>query len=127
MSPLSTSPPDTLPADEDLLALANPGHGIPSQDPSSAAQVQLEPDDTEREAKSVLMGGGMVAGVATGAAIGVVVAGPVGVLVGATLGAVAGALGGATAGVTTSPDDPSHAEPAHADTMRIPNDNNGVA
>ncbi len=95
----STNPPSgTAPADEDLAEQARPGHGIPSQDPDPAAQIALEPQEAEREAQSVLMGGGAVAGMATGAAIGVAVAGPVGVVVGSALGAVAGALGGAAAG-----------------------------
>lgn len=105
MNPLITPPSDTVPADEDLAEQANPGHGIPSQDPNAAAQTALDPQEAEREANSVLMGGGVVAGAATGAAIGVAVAGPVGVLVGATLGAVAGAAGGAAAGATAKPAD----------------------
>lgn len=94
--------PSTTTADQDLAQQAQPGHGIPSQDPDAAAQAPLEPQEMERETKSALMGGGMVAGVATGATIGVLVAGPVGVVVGATLGAVAGALGGAAAGASTA-------------------------
>ena len=105
MNPLSTPPSDTVPVDEDLAEQANPGHGVPSQDPNAAAQVQLEPEESEREANSVLIGGGVVAGAATGAAIGVAVAGPVGILIGATLGAVAGAAGGAAAGATGKPED----------------------
>ena len=97
MNVLANPPPNTAPVDEDLAAQARPGHGIPSQDPNPAAQMPLQPEEAEREAKSVLMGGGVVAGAATGATIGVVVAGPVGVLVGGALGAVAGALGGAAA------------------------------
>ncbi|MDO8534148.1 MAG: hypothetical protein Q7S17_05325, partial [Xanthobacteraceae bacterium] len=93
MNPLTAPPSNTAPADEDLAEQANPGHGIPSQDPNAAAQTALEPLEAEREANSVLTGGGMVAGAATGATIGVMVAGPVGVVVGAALGAVAGALG----------------------------------
>jgi uncharacterized membrane protein len=58
----------------------------------------LQPAETEREAKSVFVAGGMMAGAAAGAAIGVVAGGPVGVVVGGTLGAVAGALGGEAAG-----------------------------
>jgi non-heme chloroperoxidase len=104
MSSLTTPPTHTAPVDEDMAQQANPGHGIPSQDPKSAAQTPLEPDEAEREGKSVLVGGGMVAGAAAGAAIGVAVAGPVGIVAGATLGAVAGALGGAAAGATASPD-----------------------
>jgi len=103
MNPLITPLPDavpsdsplanTVPVDEDLAEQATPGHGIPSQDPDPQAQVQLEPAEAEREVKSALIGGGVVAGAATGAAIGVAMAGPVGVLIGASLGAVAGAVG----------------------------------
>ena len=89
--------------DEDLAEQANPGHGIPSQDPDPAAQVALQPEEAEREARSVMAGGGIVGGAALGAGIGVAVAGPVGVLVGGTLGAVAGALGGAAAGTMLDP------------------------
>ncbi|MDD2846279.1 MAG: hypothetical protein PHT57_15135 [Rhodoferax sp.] len=110
MNPLTTPPSDTPVVDEDLAEQALPGHGIPSQDTDPAAQTLLEPRDAAREANSVLMGGGVVAGAATGAAIGVAVAGPVGVLVGATLGAVAGALGGAAAGATANPQDSSSAD-----------------
>ena len=100
----STIPPSNLePVDKDLAEQANPGHGIPSQDLSTAAQTPLQADEAEREANSVLTGGGLIAGAATGAAIGVAVAGPVGIVVGATLGAVAGALGGAAAGAMASP------------------------
>lgn len=95
----SINPQNTsIPADEDLAEQARPGHGVPSQDPDPAAQVGLTEHETERESKSVLMGGGVMAGAATGAAIGVALAGPVGVVVGGTLGGVAGALGGAAAG-----------------------------
>ena len=98
MHTATTLAADTAPADQDLAEQANPGHGVPSQDPAAAAQTALAPGEATREAHSVLMGGGMVAGAAAGAAIGVAVAGPVGVLVGATLGAVAGAVGGGAAG-----------------------------
>lgn len=104
MNPLITPPSVPPLVDEDLAEQAKPGHGIPSQDPDAAAQSPLEPLVAEREAKSALMGGGVVAGAATGAAIGVAVAGPAGVLVGASLGAVAGALGAAAAGTTAGPD-----------------------
>lgn len=107
------------PADPDLAEQAQPGHGIPSQDPSAGAQVALAPEEAEREAKSVMMGRGTVAGMATGAAIGVAVAGPVGVLVGATLGAAAGALGGAAAGATADLDPLGTADAVHADTVRL--------
>ena len=108
MTPISTliaSSHHTPPADKDLPEQALPGHGIPSQDPDLAAQIPLEAPEAEREARSALVGGGAVAGLATGAAIGVAVAGPVGVVVGATLGAVVGALGGEAAGAATKPDD----------------------
>ena len=101
----TTLPLHTSPADEDLAEQANPGHGIPSQDPDPAAQSQLKPKEADREAHSALVGGGAVVGMATGAAIGVAVAGPLGVVVGATLGSVAGAVGGAAAGGAASPED----------------------
>jgi non-heme chloroperoxidase len=98
MNTTVTAPPDTVTPDADMAEQANPGHGIPSQDPSAAAQTALAPHEAAREANSVLMAGGLAAGAATGAVIGVAVAGPVGILVGATLGAVAGAVGGGAAG-----------------------------
>lgn len=116
---LSTTPlSNALPADTDMTEQANPGHGIPSQDPDSAAQTPLEPHDVDREANSVLVGGGVMAGAATGAAIGVAVAGPVGILAGASLGAIVGALGGAAVGasansVETNSDDIASAEKVH--------------
>ena len=125
MNPAATAPSNAAPADEDLAEQARPGHGVPSQDPDPAAQARLEPDDAEREAKSVLMGGGVVAGMATGAAIGVAVAGPVGVVVGATLGAVAGALGGVAAGATANPEHSSSADTAPADSVRLHIDDSG--
>ena len=125
MNSLTTPPSNTSPADEDLAEQARPGHGIPSQDPDPAAQIALEPQEAEREAQSVLVGGGVVAGAAAGATIGVMVAGPVGVLVGATLGAVAGALGGAAAGAMASPEDSNSADTAPADTVRLHIDDSG--
>ena len=103
-------------ADQDLAEQAVPGHGVPSQDPDPAAQIQMEPGEAEREGKSVLMGGGVVAGMATGAAIGVAMAGPVGALVGASLGAAAGALGGAAAGAATSSGEPTDSDAMQAGT-----------
>lgn len=106
------------PVDPDLAEQARPGYGVPSQDPRPAAQQALSPDEAARESKSVLMGGGVMAGAATGAAVGVAVAGPVGVVVGGTLGGVAGALGGAAASATVGPhvaateQDPVPGEPA---------------
>jgi hypothetical protein len=100
-TPHSTTSPVTVPVDEDLQEQARPGHGVPSQDPDPAAQVPLQAGEAQREADSVLTGGGVVAGLATGAAIGAAVAGPLGVLVGASVGGVAGALGGAAVGHAT--------------------------
>ena len=76
MNPPTTPPGNATPVDEDLAEQARPGHGIPSQDPNPAAQFALEPEEAEREAKSVLVGGGVVAGAVAGAAIGVLLAGP---------------------------------------------------
>ena len=120
MNSITTPPTGVKPDDPDLAAQAVPGHGVPSQDPNLAAQVALSPEEAERESKSVLVGGGLVAGTAAGAAIGAAVAGPVGVLVGGTLGAVAGAITGGSAGKlvnsesTASADDaPKAAEDTH--------------
>ncbi len=112
MNTSTTVPLHAAPDDEDLAEQARQGHGIPSQDPNPAAQFPLEPEEVEREAKSVLTGGGVVGGAAIGASIGAVVGGPVGVVVGVTLGAVAGALGGAAAGTVMNPGDPASADPA---------------
>ena len=110
MNTSSTRPSNSASADGDLAEQARPGYGIPSQDPRPAAQVALHPEEAEREAKSVFVGGGMMAGAAAGATIGVVAGGPVGVVVGGTLGAVAGALGGEAAGTLVNPDDSSGVE-----------------
>jgi hypothetical protein len=110
MNPSAIPPPKTVPVDEDYVEQAHPGHGIPSQDPTPAAQWPLEAGEVEREGNSVLAGGGAIVGVAAGAAIGVVVAGPVGAVVGASVGAVAGALGGAAAGPLMAPEDPNPAD-----------------
>ena len=121
MNTSTTRPSNAASADADLAEQARPGHGIPSQDPTPAAQVPLRPDEVEREAKSVYVGGGTLAGMAAGAAVGAV-AGPVGVVVGGTLGAVAGALGGEAAGAVVNADDskasndPSR-RPAVAETL----------
>jgi len=103
----------THPVDPDLAQQAVPGHGVPSQDPDSAAQVALAPEEAERESKSALIGGGVVAGIATGVAVGVAVAGPVGVLVGGTIGAVAGAIGAGAAseGLDSNASDTRRADP----------------
>ena len=119
MNSTTTQPTGVKPVDPDLAEQAVPGHGVPSQDPNLAAQVALNPEEAERESKSVLVGGGLVAGTAAGAAIGAAVAGPVGVLVGGTLGAVAGAISGGAAGkvinserTTVADDAPKVAEDA---------------
>jgi hypothetical protein len=62
--PEPRSPEEKLPADSDLQVQAVPGHGIPSQDPDPAAQLPLLQEDSEREAQSVLVGGGLIAGAA---------------------------------------------------------------
>ena len=90
--------------DPDLADQAVPGHGVPSQDPDPAAQVALDPAEAERESKSALVGGGLVAGVAAGAAVGAAVAGPVGILVGGTVGAVAGVVGSSATGKLIKPE-----------------------
>ncbi len=120
MTSSTTQLTNVKPVDADITKQAVPGHGVPSQDPDPAAQVALSAVEAERESKSVLVGGGLVAGTAAGAAVGAVIAGPVGVLVGGTLGAVAGAISGGAAGKvinsesTTSADDaPKAAEDAH--------------
>lgn len=101
----STNLPTVLePIDPDLAKQAVPGHGVPSQDPDPAAQVALSPEEAERESKSALTGGGLVAGLATGAVIGAAVAGPVGVLVGGTVGGVAGVIGSNAIGKQKSRD-----------------------
>ena len=110
MNSSTTQPSGVKPVDPDLTEQAVPGHGVPSHDPNPAAQLALNPEEAERESKSVLIGGGLVAGAATGAALGAAVAGPVGVFVGGALGAVGGAIGGAAGGLvnpesTTSADD----------------------
>jgi hypothetical protein len=104
MNPVTPSTPDTSLPDKDLADQALPGHGIPSQDPSAAAQHPLDPDEAAREAGSVLAAGGVMVGAAAGAGIGVAVAGPVGVVVGGAIGGVAGALGGAAAGRDRTPE-----------------------
>lgn len=118
MNSSATLPSHSAPRDEDLAEQAVPGHGIPSQDPNPAAQIPLESDEAEREAKSVLTGGGVVGGAAVGATIGLVVGGPVGVVVGGTLGAAAGALGAAAAGTVMNAGD-SGADPVLGDSATL--------
>jgi len=114
-------------ADPDLAEQAHPGYGVPSQDPRPAAQSPLRPEEAEREAKSVLVGGGLMAGAATGAAIGTMVAGPVGVVVGGALGAMAGALGGAATGAMANPGDESGADTVSANSVRLHIEDSGGA
>ena len=120
MNQPSITPPNTSPVDGDLVEQAHPGRGVPSQDPASVAQFPLEPEEAEREANSVFVGGGTVAGIATGAAVGVVVAGPVGAVVGGTAGAVVGALGAAAAGTMLNPDPAGSNDKAPTDPARLP-------
>lgn len=115
MNSSTTQPTGAKPVDPDLVEQAAPGHGVPSQDPDSAAQVALDPEEAERESKSALVGGGMVAGTTAGAAVGAAVAGPVGVLVGGMIGAVAGAIGGGAAGQLPSPESTAGADDAPKD------------
>ena len=124
MDPSTTQPSSERPIDPDLAEQAVPGHGVPSQDPSPEAQVDLTPEEAERESKSTYMGGGIMAGSAAGAAIGVAVAGPVGVLVGSTIGAVAGALGGAAAGELGDANNSSAAGTTPSDTAGKRQDGN---
>lgn len=119
MNPSVTTASKTKPADGDIAEQAHPGQGVPSQDPDAAAQFALNPEEAEREAKSLLIGGGVVAGAATGAAIGAVVAGPVGIVVGGTLGTVVGALGVAAAGTMVNPADSGSADSATAGTLGL--------
>ena len=114
MNPYATSPWNPAPADEDLVEQARPGYGIPSQDPRPAAQFPLKPEEAQREANSVLVGGGAIVGAAAGAIIGVAMAGPVGVVVGVALGGVAGALGGAAAGTMVKPEAPALRAPTRS-------------
>ena len=81
MNTLTTQLTDAKPVDPDIAEQAIPGHGIPSQDPDAAAQVGLSPAEAERESKSALIGGGLVAGLATGAAVGAAVAPSAGLVV----------------------------------------------
>lgn len=108
MNPVSHPIPNEIPVDGDLAEQAVPGHGVPSQDPSPAAQTALTPSESERESNSALMGGGSVAGMATGAALGIAVGGPIGAFVGGAAGAIVGALGAAAAGQVVESQPSSH-------------------
>jgi len=125
MSTTSATPLSATPADEDLAEQAHAGHGVPSQDTAAGAQFPLESQEAAREAKSVLVGGGVVAGGATGATIGAMVAGPLGVIVGGTLGTVVGALGAVVAGTVMTPDDSSSTNTAPVDAVRMRAEDSG--
>lgn len=112
MTPSTQPTTATKPVDQDLAEQARPGHGIPSQDTNLAAQQSLDPEEAEREAGSVLTGGGALLGAAAGAAVGTAMAGPVGAVIGSSVGAVAGALGGVAAGPLVSAEAASPAEAA---------------
>ncbi|MFD1837785.1 bacteriocin [Paracidovorax cattleyae] len=114
MQPDNTTPPPTSvgPSADGIPVEHRPGYGVPSQDPRPAAQVPLTPEEAEREAGSVLAGGGVMAGAATGAAVGGAVAGPIGVVVGVAVGGVAGAVGGAAAGRAAATDPQGVPQPA---------------
>src|SRR5437899_12257415 len=99
MNPSATSPWNPAPADEDLVEQARPRYGILSQDPRPAAQLPLKPEEAQREANSVLVGGGVIVGAAAGAAIGVAMAGTGGVEVGVAVWGIGGAQGGGGCGV----------------------------
>ena len=103
MTPSSSPTIPPHPVDQDTAEQAVPGHGVPSQDPESSAQVGLSAHEAARESKSVLTGGGLVAGMVTGAGMGAVVAGPVGILAGGTLGAIAGVVGSHAVGEMVKP------------------------
>ncbi|MGB4117634.1 MAG: hypothetical protein WBK51_13930 [Polaromonas sp.] len=98
MNSPTTLPTDVTPVDPVVAKQSVPGFGVPSQNPESGAQVGLSREEAERESKSALIGGGMVAGLVTGSAVGAVVAEPVGILVGGTVGAIAGVVGSNAAG-----------------------------
>ena len=117
-APLTSATPISRvsPIDADLAEQAKPGYGVPSQDPRPEAQQTLLPDEADREARSVYVGGAVMAGAAAGASLGVAVAGPVGAFVGGTIGGIAGAVGGAAAGAgaeTPPVDEEPPADPAH--------------
>lgn len=114
----SNTPLNTVPDDQEFEEQAHLGQGTPSQDPEAVAQFPMKAEETDREATSVLVGGGVVAGAVAGAAIGLVVAGPVGAVVGGTLGTVVGALGAAAAGTMVSPEEAKGAETAPVNPAR---------
>lgn len=104
MQPPHGNPNAEIPQNPDLVEQIFSGPGVPSQDSDPAAQLALSPNKAEREAKSVYVGGGAVAGLVAGAAAGAAIGGPIGVLVGGTAGTIAGLLSGEAAGRATGPD-----------------------
>lgn len=124
-APAPNSNPYAAPVDQDLVDQARPGYGVPSQDPRPAAQTLLGPSEAMREANSVLVGGGAMAGTAAGAAIGVAVGGPVGVVVGAAIGGVAGALGTAVASIAASHHGKADSASTPADAVKLHIDDTG--
>ena len=124
-APAPNSNPHAAPVDQDLVDQARPGYGVPSQDPRPAAQTLLGPSEAMREANSVLVGGGAMAGTAAGAAIGVAVGGPVGVVVGAAIGGVAGALGTAVASIAASHHGQADSAGTPADAVKLHIDDTG--
>ena len=120
----ATQPKNVPPVDPDLAKQAVAGHGVPSQDPESGAQVGLSSEEADRESKSALIGGGIVAGLVTGSAVGAVVAGPVGILVGGTVGAIAGVVGSNAAGELVNPKSTPSADDG---TKKAENLNSAVA
>lgn len=85
--------------DPDLQEQAVEGHGVPSQDPDPSAQIHLSAAEASREVRSVLTGGGMIAGAALGCLLGAVWAGGAGVVLGSVAGSILGALAAMAAGV----------------------------
>ena len=110
MTPFTSLPADVKPVDPDLAKQAVAGHGVPSLDPESGAQIGLNPEEADCESKSALIGGGVGAGLAAGSAVGAVIAGPVGILVGGTVGAIAGVAGSNAAGELVNPKSTSNAD-----------------
>ena len=107
------------PEDPDIAEQARPNHGVPSQDPDAGVQVGMTAEESRRESKSALVGGGVMAGLATGAAVGAMVGGPIGVVVGGTLGTIAGALGGEAAGSAAEPQEQPRIVPAPASDLPV--------
>jgi hypothetical protein len=86
--------------DEDLLELAKPGHGVPSQDPDPSAQYPIGRELAAEEERTVFVGAGVMLGAALGAVVGIAAAGPVGVFAGSMVGGVVGGFGSRALGTT---------------------------